>query len=86
MVSQDGLWVGRSWMRSRTQADAEQGMIARQGRLAEIVKEFERVSTQLAEVDEALETLRRNRADAEQAIDSQQEILQSTQQQVIQFE
>ena len=51
VVSQDGLWVGRSWMRSRTQADAEQGIIARQGRLAEIIHEFERVSTQLAEVD-----------------------------------
>ena len=86
VVSQDGLWVGRSWMRSRTQADAEQGMIARQGRLAAIIQEFERVSTQLAEVDESLETLRRNRADAEQAIDTQQEILQASQQQVIQFE
>ena len=86
VVSQDGLWVGASWMRSRTQTDAEQGMIARQGRLTEISEALENVSRALAEVDETLTSLRQQRADAEQAIDGQQEVLQSVQQQVVQFE
>jgi len=86
VVSQDGLWVGRSWMRSRTQTDAEQGMIARQGRLTEITEALEKVSNDLAKVDETLATLRQQRADREQAIDSQQEVLQSAQQKVVQLE
>lgn len=86
VVSQDGLWVGGSWMRSRTQADAEQGMIARQGRLAEITKTLEKVSSELTEVDEHLVSLRQQRADLEQAIDGQQEVLQLTQQKVVQLE
>ena len=86
VVSQDGLWVGRSWMRSRTQTDAEQGMIARQGRLTEISEGLEKVSNDLAEVDEVLSTLRQQRADLEQAIDGQQEVLQAAQQKVVQLE
>ncbi len=86
VVSQDGLWVGCSWMRSRTQTDAEQGMIARQGRLTEISESLEKVSGNLAEVDETLSALRQQRADLEQAIDSQQEVLQSVQQKVVQLE
>ena len=86
VVSQDGLWVGSSWMRSRTQTDAEQGMIARQGRLTEINEALEKVSSNLAEVDETLATLRQQRADLEQAIDGQQEVLQSAQQKVVQLE
>ena len=86
VVSQDGLWVGRSWMRSRTQTDAEQGMIARQGRLTEISEGLERVSNNLAEVDAVLSALRQQRADLEQAIDGQQEVLQSAQQTVVQLE
>ncbi len=86
VVSQDGLWVGRSWMRSRTQTDAEQGMIARQGRLTEISEALEKVSRDLAEVDETLTTLRQQRTDLEQAIDGQQEVLQSAQQKVVQLE
>ena len=86
VVSQDGLWVGCSWMRSRTQTDAEQGMIARQSRLTEIAETFEKVSSNLAEVDETLATLRQQRADLEQAIDGQQEVLQSAQQTVVQLE
>lgn len=86
IVSQDGLWVSRSWMRSRTQADAEQGMIARQGRLAEITDSLERVSSSLAKVDDTLGTLRQQRADLEQGIDGQQEVMQSAQQRVGQLE
>ena len=86
VVSQDGLWVGRSWMRSRTQTDAEQGMIARQGRLTEISEGLERVSNDLAEVDAVLSALRQQRADLEQAIDGQQEVLQAAQQKVVQLE
>ena len=86
VVSQDGLWVGCSWMRSRTQTDAEQGMIARQSRLTEIAETLEKVSSNLAEVDETLATLRQQRADLEQAIDGQQEVLQSAQQTVVQLE
>ena len=86
VVSQDGLWVGRSWMRSRTQTDAEQGMIARQGRLTEISEGLERVSSNLAEVDAVLSALRQQRADLEQAIDGQQEVLQAAQQKVVQLE
>ena len=86
VVSQDGLWVGCSWMRSRTQADAEQGMIARQSRLTEITETLEEVSSNLAEVDETLSALRQQRADLEQAIDGQQEVLQSAQQTVVQLE
>jgi len=82
VVSKDGLWVGRSWIRSRTQADAEQGMIARQGRLTEISERLEKVSTALAEVDKSLLSLRQQRADLEQDIDVRQEALQSTQQKV----
>ena len=86
VVSQDGLWVGKSWMRSKTQADAEQGMIARQGRLSEVAEALDEVSKKLVAVDEALDSLRQQRADLEHAVDGQQQVLQAMQQKVVELE
>ena len=61
----------------RAQTDAEQGMIARQGRLTEISEGLERVSNDLAEIDAVLSALRQQRADLKQAVDGQQSVASS---------
>ncbi len=80
IISKDGLWVAKHWMRSRGEADAEQGIIARQSQLNAVAEAFEVASRALVGTDARIEELRVKRTDTERTIDAEQEVLQVAQQ------
>lgn len=80
IISKDGLWVAKHWMRSRGEADAEQGIIARQSQLNAVAEAFEVASRSLDGADTRIEELRVKRTDTERTIDAEQETLQVAQQ------
>ena len=67
-------------MRSRGEADAEQGIIARQSQLNAVAEAFEVASRALDGTDIRIEELRVKRAETERTIDAEQEVLQVAQQ------
>jgi chromosome segregation protein len=80
IISKDGLWVAKHWMRSRGEADAEEGIIARQAQLNAVSEAFEVASRALEETDSRIEELRAKRTETERTIDAEQEALQGAQQ------
>ena len=80
IISKDGLWVAKHWMRSRGEADAEQGIIARQSQLNSVAEVFEVASRALDGTDARIQELRVKRTDTERTIDAEQEVLQVAQQ------
>ncbi|MEM1191358.1 MAG: chromosome segregation protein SMC [Pseudomonadota bacterium] len=75
LITPDGLWVGRNWVRSLHGDDAEEGTLARQRELDELQTELEALAADeakaraaLAEAESAMETaeleLRRSRGHA----------------------
>jgi chromosome segregation protein len=80
IISKDGLWVAKHWMRSRGETDAEQGIIARQAQLNAVSEAFEVASRALEETDGCIEELRAKRTETERTIDAGQEALQGAQQ------
>jgi chromosome segregation protein len=80
IISKDGLWVAKHWMRSRGEADAEQGIITRQSQLNAVAEAFEVASRALDGTDTRIEELRVKRAETERTIDAEQEVLQVAQQ------
>ena len=80
IISKDGLWIAKHWMRSRGEADAEEGIIARQGKLNAVSEAFEVASRALEDTDSHIEELRAKRAETERTIDAEQEVLQGAQQ------
>ena len=79
IVSKDGLWVSKRWIRTRSEADAEQGIIARQARLSGIVEAFDRVAAELSTTDVAISEHQALRSETEQSIDAAQESMQVAQ-------
>ena len=80
IISKDGLWVAKHWMRSRGETDAEEGIIARQAQLNAVSEAFEIASRALEETDSRIEELRAKRTETERTIDADQEALQDAQQ------
>ena len=80
IISKDGRWVAKHWMRSRGEADAEEGIIARQAQLNAVSQAFEVASRALEETDSRIEELRAKRTETERTIDAEQEALQGAQQ------
>ena len=80
IISKDGLWIAKHWMRSRGEADAEEGIIARQAKLNAVSEAFEVASRGLEDTDSHIEELRAKRAETERTIDAEQEVLQGAQQ------
>lgn len=80
IISKDGLWIAKHWMRSRGEADAEEGIIARQAKLNAVSEAFEVASRALEDTDSHIEELRAKRAETERTIDAEQEVLQGAQQ------
>lgn len=80
IISKDGLWVARHWMRSQTDADAEEGIIARQAQLNAATEAFDAASLALEETDQRIEAFRTKRSETERSIDAEQEALQGAQQ------
>ena len=80
IITKDGLWVAKHWMRSRGEADAEEGIIARQAQLNAVSEAFEVASRALEDTDSHIEELRTKRTETERTIDAEQEALQGAQQ------
>ncbi|MEC8001836.1 MAG: chromosome segregation protein SMC, partial [Pseudomonadota bacterium] len=80
IISKDGLWVAKHWMRSRGEADAEEGIIARQAQFNAVSEAFEVASRALENTDSHIEELRTKRTETERTIDAEQEALQGAQQ------
>ncbi len=80
IISKDGLWIAKHWMRSRGEADAEEGIIARQAKLTAVSEAFEVASRALEDTDSDIEELRAKRAETERTIDAEQGVLQGAQQ------
>ena len=79
IVSKDGLWVSKYWIRTRSEADAEQGIIARQARLSGVIEAFDRVTAELSRTDAAISEHQALRSEIEQSIDAAQESMQVAQ-------
>ena len=86
VISKDGIWVAKGWIRSRSQSDAEQGIIARQAQLNSVIEEFDVVAANLSATDQRVEDLRSKRSEAETTIDTEQELFQGAQQAVSQLD
>ncbi len=67
-------------MRSQTDADAEEGIIARQAQLNAATEAFDAASLALEETDQRIEAFRTKRSETERSIDAEQEALQGAQQ------
>ena len=63
LISQDGYWVGRHFLRVRRAAQAESGLLARAQELAQLQAEHEEREASLALLAEQLERLRQTQAD-----------------------
>ena len=86
IISKDGLWIAKHWMRSRGEVDAEEGIIARQAKLNAVSEAFEVASRALEDTDSHIEELRAKRAETERTIDAEQEVLQGAQQTLSRFD
>lgn len=86
IISKDGLWVAQHWMRSAGEADAEEGIIARQSQLNAVIEALEVASRALDETDDRIGALREKRTETERTIDVEQEALQSAQQTLSQLD
>ena len=80
IILKDGLWVAKHWIRARGDADAEEGIIARQSQLNAMSEALEVASRALDETDRRIEELRAKRTETERIIDAEQEALQGVQQ------
>ncbi len=80
IILKDGLWVAKHWIRSRGEADAQEGIIARQSQLNAVSEALEVASRALDETDRRIEELRAKRTETERIIDAEREALQVVQQ------
>jgi chromosome segregation protein len=73
LITQDGLWLGRHWLRVQTQAeDASTGELARRRELAELAQQRELLNTELESALNEQQRLRESLRDAEVSREQQQ--------------
>ena len=76
LISPDGYWVGRHFLRVRRAEAAESGVLARAQELERLHAEREELSARLADLDEQLQQLREAQRLQEQAREQQRRLLQ----------
>ncbi|MDO9521459.1 MAG: chromosome segregation protein SMC [Pseudohongiella sp.] len=72
VVTRQGLWLGRNWIRIRKSVDASEGMLARKGEMTRLSEEMELLQNQ---VDELVEQQQQSR-DALRDLESERESIQ----------
>ena len=72
VVTQQGLWLGRNWIRVRKSVDASEGMLARKGELTRIAEDMEILQNQ---IDELVEQQQQSR-DSLRDLESEREAIQ----------
>ena len=81
LISRDGYWVGRNFLRVRRASEAESGLLARGQELERLQAEQAEREAQLAQLDEALQTLRDSQQQHELLRDEQRRQLQDAERQ-----
>ena len=76
LISQDGYWVGRHFLRVRRTAEADSGVLARGQELERLQAERDRLEQRLHGLDDDLARLRDGQRAAEQAREQQRRALQ----------
>src|SRR5690606_6451871 len=72
VVTRQGLWLGRNWIRVRKSVDASEGMLARKGEISRLSEEMDLLQTQ---VDELVEQQQQSR-DLLRDLESEREAIQ----------
>lgn len=67
LVTPDGVWLGRDWLRIARESDEQAGVLAREEELSELKQSLEAQESQVTELAAALETGRESLGQAEQA-------------------
>ncbi|PAU64713.1 chromosome segregation protein SMC [Pseudomonas sp. PIC25] len=76
LISRDGYWVGRHFLRVRRASEAESGVLARGQELERLQAEREEREAALADLDERLQRLRETQRQQEEAREQQRRRLQ----------
>ncbi|PIP81122.1 MAG: chromosome segregation protein SMC, partial [Gammaproteobacteria bacterium CG22_combo_CG10-13_8_21_14_all_40_8] len=53
IITQDGIWIGSSWLKVNKEVDASAGILKREKELAEAIENIDRLEMQLEEMEEA---------------------------------
>ncbi|MEC8859388.1 MAG: chromosome segregation protein SMC [Pseudomonadota bacterium] len=72
IVTRDGVWLGRNWIRVRKTVDASEGLLARKGEMARLSEQMEELQ---ARVDDLVEQQQQSR-DALRDLEAQREDVQ----------
>ncbi|MDH0892943.1 MULTISPECIES: chromosome segregation protein SMC [unclassified Pseudomonas] len=76
LISRDGYWVGRHFLRVRRAGEAESGVLARGQELERLQGEREEREAVLADLDERLQRLRTRQREQEEAREQQRRLVQ----------
>ena len=76
LVTPDGVWVGRDWLRVARGRDAHAGVLEREGRLRGLRQAAERCDAEVESVERRLQALREETTSAESARDALQAQIQ----------
>lgn len=73
VVTRDGLWLGRAWLRVTRDADARAGVLAREQEIKQLSAQLEQLGTRVADIEEKLERGRERQHEFEQQRESGQQ-------------
>jgi chromosome segregation protein len=68
IITQEGVWLGQGWARTRQGGDSAAGVIEREAELVRVREEIEQVLAQSESTDEALAALREALVEAEESL------------------
>jgi chromosome segregation protein len=77
IVTRDGIWLGKHWLRVHRQSDASTGVLARETNIRELQQKLSELETQAGEVTGQLETMRNQLQANEQKREELQSALNS---------
>ena len=75
LITSDGVWVSRSWIRINRVADEEGGMLAREEEINRLRDEITRTASSIDEIEQQIQISRENVREAEQNREQQQKQL-----------
>ena len=79
IVTQQGIWLGRNWIRVRKAVDASEGLLARKSEMAQLSETMETLQLKVDDMVEAQQSCRDRLQDLEQQRESvQRQIAQNT--------
>ena len=70
IVTKDGLWIGRNWVRVVRQSDNDNSIITREQNINELTQQLAEVEQQLEHIDSSLKTAKQDISDKNTAINN----------------